>query len=53
MRSISRVKFISFDKKDRSILVRNKKLRCIIGLDENYVYCYKTKNGTKGGNGIT
>ena len=36
-----RVKFISFDKKDRSILVRSKKLRCIIGLDENYVYCYK------------
>lgn len=36
-----RVKFISFDKKDRSILVKSKKLRCIIGLDENYVYCYK------------
>lgn len=36
-----RVKFISYDEEHRSILVRSNRLNCNIGLDEDYVYCYK------------
>ena len=36
-----RVKFISYDEDKKSILVRSNRLNCNIGLDEDYVYCYK------------
>ena len=35
------VKFISYDNVKKSILVKSKRLNCNIGLDEEYVYCYK------------
>ena len=36
-----RVKFISYDEDMKSILVRSNRINCNIGLDEEYVYCYK------------